>query len=93
MEIIEIFRELSTNGNNIFSGFKLFLKALKIFDEITYNNLRNNHKWMVPLGGIKNKYPKFCFRDIHPYNINYYWNKKIVNFDYGYELLTLFFLS
>jgi hypothetical protein len=31
---------------------------------------------IIDLGGIKTKYPKFCFRQIHPNNINYYWDKK-----------------
>ena len=30
---------------------------------------------MVSVGNIKKKYPKFCFRDIHPNNLDYYWNK------------------
>jgi hypothetical protein len=53
-----------------------FLKSNKIYDEITYNQLKENQSWLVSLGDIQKKYPKFCFRHIHPNNINYYWNKK-----------------
>jgi len=52
------------------------LKSNKIYDEISYNKLKETQKWLVSLGDIKKKYPKFCIRHIHPNNMDYYWNKK-----------------
>ena len=72
---IEILNEYCTTGYNKYSNFIKFLKSNKIFDEITYNKLKENQKWIIDLGEIQTKYPKFCFRHIHPDNINYYWNK------------------
>ena len=72
---IEILNEYCTTGYNKYSNFIKFLKSNKIFDEITYNKLKENQKWIIDLGEIQTKYPKFCFRHIHPNNINYYWNK------------------
>jgi superfamily II DNA or RNA helicase len=73
---IEILNEYCTTGYNKYTNFLKFLKSNKIYDEITYNKFRENHSWLVSLGDIQKKYPKFCFRHIHPNNINYYWNKK-----------------
>ncbi len=53
-----------------------FLNSNKIFDEITYNKLKETQGWLEPLGNIQKKYPKFCFRDIYPNNVDYYWDKK-----------------
>lgn len=72
----EILREYCTTGYNKFTDFIKFLKSNKIYDEESYNKLKENQDWMVSLGYIQKKYPKFCFRNIHPNNINYYWNKK-----------------
>ena len=72
----EILNEYCTTGYNKYTDFMKFLKSNKIFDEISYNKLKENQHWIVSLGDIKKKYPKFCFRHIHPNNINYYWNKK-----------------
>ena len=52
-----------------------FLKSNKIYDEISYNQLKEKQEWIVSLGDINKKYPKFCFRHIYPNNINYYWDK------------------
>jgi superfamily II DNA or RNA helicase len=71
----EILNEYCTTGYNKYTDFMKFLKSNKIFDEILYNKLKEKQEWIVSLGDIKKKYPKFCFRHIHPNNINYYWNK------------------
>lgn len=73
---IEIYKNWCTTGHNMFTKFILFLKINNINDEITYNKLKENHEWLISIGKIKEKYPKFGFRLIHPNNINYYWNKK-----------------
>lgn len=73
---IEIYKKWCTTGNCMYSIFILFLKDNNIYDEISYNKLKEIHDWIVELNEIQNKYPKFCFRDINPNNKNYYWNKK-----------------
>ena len=72
----EILNEYCTTGYNKYTDFMKFLKSNKIYDEISYNQLKEKQEWIVSLGDIKKKYPKFCFRHIHPLNIDYYWNKK-----------------
>jgi len=72
---IEILNEYCTTGYNKYTDFLKFLKSNKIYNEISYNKLKENHNWIIDLGEIQTKYPKFCFRHIHPNNINYYWNK------------------
>ena len=61
---IEILNEYCTTGYNKYTDFIKFLKSNEIYDEISYNKLRENQKWMVSLGEIQKKYPKFCFRQI-----------------------------
>ena len=73
---IEILNEYCTTGYNKYTDFMKFLKSNNIYDEISYNKLKENQNWMIDLGNIQTKYPKFNFRDIHPNNIEYYWNKK-----------------
>jgi superfamily II DNA or RNA helicase len=72
----EILIEYCTTGYNKYTDFLNFLKSNKIYNEISYNKLKEKQKWLVSLGDIKKKYPKFCIRHIHPNNIDYYWNKK-----------------
>jgi len=72
----EILNDYCTTGYNKYTDFVKFLKSNKIYDEISYNKLKEKQNWIVDLGGLQTKYPKFCFRNIHPNNINYYWNKK-----------------
>jgi len=72
----EILNEYCTTGYNKYTDFLKFLKSNKIYDEISYNKLKEKQKWLVSLGDIKKKYPKFCIRHIHPNNMDYYWNKK-----------------
>jgi superfamily II DNA or RNA helicase len=72
----EILNEYCTTGYNKYTEFIKFLKANKIFDEISYNQLKEKQEWLIDLGNLQTKYPKFCFRHIHPNNINYYWDKK-----------------
>ena len=72
----EIYNEYCTTGYNKYTNFLKFLKSNMIYDEISYNKLKETQNWMVSLGDIMSKYPKFCFRHIHPNNMNYYWNKK-----------------
>jgi len=59
-----------------FNNFTKCLKHNNIYDEISYNKLKETNDLLVSLGDIQIKYPKFCFRDIHPNNKNYYWNKQ-----------------
>jgi superfamily II DNA or RNA helicase len=73
---IEILNEYCTTGYNKYTNFIKFLKSNNIYDEISYNKLKESQKWMIDLGEIQKKYPKFCFQNIHPNNINFYWNKK-----------------
>ena len=61
---IEILKEYCTTGYNKFTDFERFLKTNKIFDEQSYNDLRDKQEWMPQLGNIHKKYPKFCFRNI-----------------------------
>jgi hypothetical protein len=86
---IELLNDYCTTGYNKFSNFMRFLKSNNIYNETTYNNLKNNQEWMVPLGIIHKKYPKFCFRDIHPNNTLYYWNKNKALESYNNLLLQL----
>jgi superfamily II DNA or RNA helicase len=72
---IEILNEYCITCYNKYLDFLKFLKSNKIYNEISYNKLTETQKWLVSLDNINNKYPKFCFRNIHPNNINYYWNK------------------
>jgi superfamily II DNA or RNA helicase len=73
---IEIYNNWCTTGHNMFSKFMVFLKLNNIYDEVSYNKIKENKNWMVELGVLQTKYPKFCFRNIHPNNKNYYLNKK-----------------
>ena len=43
---------------------------------MTYNDLRDKQEWLPELENLQTKYPKFCFKNIHPYSTNYYMNKK-----------------
>ena len=73
---IEIYNKWCTTGYNMYSKFMVFLKINNIYDEISYNKLKEKQDWMISLEQIKKKYPKFCLRHIHSNNINYYWNKE-----------------
>jgi hypothetical protein len=72
----EILNEYCTTGYNKYTDFLRFLKSNLIYDEISYNKLKEKQNWIVELGGIQTRYPKFCFRHIHPKNMDYYWDKK-----------------
>ena len=72
----EILNEYCTTGYNKYTDFLRFLKSNLIYDEISYNKLKEKQIWIVELGVLQTKYPKFCFRHIHPKNIDYYWDKK-----------------
>jgi hypothetical protein len=72
----EILNEYCTTGYNKYTDFIKFLKSNKLYNEILYNQLKETQEWLVSLGEIQTKYPKFCFRHIHPNNINYYWTKQ-----------------
>jgi len=73
---IEILNEYCTTGYNKFTDFMKFLRRNKIFNEVKYNELKNSQQWMPDIGYIQKKYPKFCFRDIYPNSMDYYWDKK-----------------
>lgn len=72
---IELLNEYCTTGYNKYSYFLLFLKNNKIYDEISYNKLKETQQWMIDLDNIQKKYPKFGFRHIHPKNLYFYWNR------------------
>jgi superfamily II DNA or RNA helicase len=76
IETIEILKEYSTTGYNKFTDFMRFLRKNNIYDERRYNQFREINNWIPEIGNIHKKYPKFCFRNIHPNNINYYWDKQ-----------------
>lgn len=86
---IEILREYCTTGYNKFTDFMRFLRKNNIYDEITYNEMKEKQNWMIDLGLIRDKYPKFCFRDIHPYSRNYYWTKTdgLIKYKIAYQEL------
>jgi superfamily II DNA or RNA helicase len=75
----EILNEYCTTGYNKYSDFMKFLKSNKIYDELSYNKLKEKQNWIIDLGGLQTKYPKFCFQEIHPNNRIYYSNKKEAN--------------
>ena len=72
----EILNEYCTTGYNNYTNFLKFLKSNKIYDEISYNKLKEKQNWIIDFGELQTKYSKFCFRHIHPNNMDYYWNKK-----------------
>lgn len=72
----EIIREYSTTRENMFSKFMRMLKRNKIYDEISYNEFRKIMPELYDLKDIKQKYPNFCFRDIHPMKNSWYWNRE-----------------
>lgn len=69
-----ICKMLCTNSYHQYSNFMKFLRENKVYDEISYNRLREKHNWMVIFGKLRDKYQKFCFRDLHPLSRFYYWN-------------------
>ena len=71
----DILNEYCTTGYNKFSLFQRFLIKNKIHNESLYNNLREKQTWMIDIGILQQKYPKFCFRNIYSNNKIYYWNK------------------
>ena len=73
---VEILETYCTTGYNKYTDFLKFLKSNMIYDEIIYNKLKEKQNWIIDLGGLQTKYPKFCFRHIHPNNRNYYWTKQ-----------------
>jgi superfamily II DNA or RNA helicase len=86
---IEILKEYCTTGYNKFTDFERFLKSNKIYNETTYNDLRDKQEWLPILGNIRQKYPKFCFKNIHPNSINYYINKKEAKINIQKSIQTL----
>lgn len=71
----EICQMLSTTSYYKYDNFKRFLRENNVMDEISYNKLENKHKWMIEFGKIRERYKKFCFRDIHPCNRSFYWTE------------------
>lgn len=72
----EILDAYCTTGYNKFSKFKEFLILNNVYDEPTYNELKECAHWMPTLCDIKIKYPKFCFQEIHPNASQYYSSKE-----------------
>jgi len=72
----EIIKELSTTFYKQYNKFLGFLRNHKVYNEETYNLIRErpeNIEWMPILGNIRTTFKKFCFLDIKsPENINYY---------------------
>lgn len=75
---IEILQDYCTNRYNMYSNYMKFLKSNYIYDEHTYNNLQQTHKWMAPLGDILTRYPKFNFKSI---SIRKFYDTKIQALD------------
>jgi hypothetical protein len=68
----------------MFSKFMVFLKSNNVYNERSYNELYyKNINWMPPIGSIRERYHKFCFKNIHPDNNKYYEDKDtaITNFN------------
>lgn len=73
----QILKSYCTNGNNMFSMFRLFLRHNNVTDERSYNQLRFiENSWMPVFDKIREKYPSFCFRDIISNTNLYYCDKK-----------------
>ena len=73
---LEICRELSTNLYGTYSRFLGFLRLKHVFDEASYNQMREDEgssDWIPVLGEVRKKFKKFCFLDIKaPENKVYY---------------------
>lgn len=74
----ELLLEYCTTGYNKFTDFMRFLRRNEVYDELSYNGLRKTNIWMPIIGKLKEKYPKFCFRDIDKNKYNYYDTKNEV---------------
>jgi len=72
----EILDAYCTTGYNKFAKFKEFLILNNVYDEPSYNELKECAHWMPNLCDIKSKYPKFCFQEIHPDSAQYYSSKE-----------------
>lgn len=72
----EICNMLSTTSYYKYDNFKRFLRENNVYNEQTYNQLQSKHdEWLIVFCKVRERYKKFCFRDIHPYNRSYYWDK------------------
>lgn len=73
---LEICQELSTNLYGTYSRFLGFLRLKHVFDEASYNQMREDEgssDWIPVLGEVRKKFKKFCFLDIKaPENSKYY---------------------
>jgi superfamily II DNA or RNA helicase len=76
----EILEAYCTTGKQLFSKFKCFLQYKKIMNEASYNDFKKD--WMPSLADIHIKYPKFCFRDIHPNKNQFYLEKEEAQIEY-----------
>ena len=66
---------LCTTGYHQYTRFMRFLRENKVHDEQSYNTIQSLHEWMPVFGKLREKYKKFCFRDLHPQNRSFYWDK------------------
>jgi superfamily II DNA or RNA helicase len=73
---IEILNDYSTTSFNKFTDFVKFLRSNNVYTEEKYNEFKVKQSWIPNITNLKTKYPKFCFRDIHPNSLNFYSNKK-----------------
>jgi superfamily II DNA or RNA helicase len=73
---LEICHELSTNLYGTYTRFLGFLRQKRVFDEASYNDVREAEgapDWIPILGEVRKKFKKFCFLDIHAReNAGYY---------------------
>lgn len=72
----EICEQYCTTGHNMYSKFIWFLKVNKVINEKSYNELQDKYKWMPILSNIRERYKKFCFRDIDDNRNQYYATKE-----------------
>lgn len=89
----EILQDYCTTNYNMWTQFRNFIKVNECYNETTYNILRETQDWMPLFSQLRKKYPNFCFRDIHPNSLKYYWNKYEAKQHYNYcleKLTTLY---
>jgi hypothetical protein len=78
----DILREYSTNRYGLYSEFMKFLRRNDVYNEITYNELKNKNEWMIDIGCVCDKYKKFNFKEIHPNKRNFYETREQTEKEY-----------
>jgi hypothetical protein len=59
-----------------------FLRRNDVYNEITYNELKNKNEWMIDIGCVCDKYKKFNFKEIHPNKRNFYETREQTEKEY-----------